>query len=216
MTSSQADFVQPPRIAVWLVNFFAPAEEAESIVGDLLEEFTQLASKSGVAIARSWYWGQSVRTIAHLASGFRAAPWTTIAAVVGGFLLIRCGLKLSHTAVEAVLDRYQVWENHFDVYRPWIGITVGMEHVIVTTFVGIIVAAAAKGREMTATSALGLFLSALGVSGALTGVARTTGDGDYGFLWTLPWILASSIAAVVGGAIVRTRRSVAPTRPSAT
>ena len=25
--TSQADFVQPPRIAIWLVNLFAPAEE---------------------------------------------------------------------------------------------------------------------------------------------------------------------------------------------
>jgi hypothetical protein len=50
----QAEFVQPPRIAVWLVNLFTPAEEAESILGDLLEEFSHLASKSGVAFARSW------------------------------------------------------------------------------------------------------------------------------------------------------------------
>lgn len=129
---------------------------------------------------------------------------------------MRFGLRLSHTAVEAVLDRYQVWENHFDAYRPWIGVTEGMQHVIVATFVGIIVAVAAKGREMSATMALGLFLSALGVSGAFIAVARTTGDGDYGFLWELPWIFASSIAAVVGGAIVRTAKSGATTMRSAT
>jgi hypothetical protein len=215
--TSQADFVQPPRVAVWLVNLFAPVEEAESILGDLLEEFTQVASKSGVGFARSWYWRQSVRTVGHLAgTGFRTAPWTAAAAIVVGFLLMRFGLRLSHTAVEAVLDRYQVWENHFDAYRPWIGVTEGMQHVIVATLVGIIVAVAAKGREMSATMALGLFLSALGVSGAFIGVARTTGDGDYGFLWELPWMFASSIAAVVGGAIVRSAKSGATTRPSAT
>jgi hypothetical protein len=82
--------------------------------------------------------------------------------------------------------------------------------------VGILVAAVAKGREMTSTMAFGLFLSALGVSGALIGVAKTPGDGDYGFLWELPWIFASSIAALVGGAIVRTRRSGATIRPSVT
>ena len=88
--TSQADFLQPPRIAVWLVNLFTlTAEEAESIPGDLLEEFSHLASKSGVAFARSWYWRQTVKTIAHLVgSGFRVAPWSTTAAVVGGFLLV--------------------------------------------------------------------------------------------------------------------------------
>ena len=65
--TSKADFVQPPRIAVWLVNLFTPAKETESIPGDLLEEFSQLASKSGVTVARSWYWRQTAKTIAHLA-----------------------------------------------------------------------------------------------------------------------------------------------------
>src|ERR1700733_13692700 len=153
----------------------------------------------------------------HVSStGFRTAPWTTAAAIVVGFLLMRFGLRLSHTAVEAVLDRYQVWENHFDTYRPWIGVTEGMQHVVVATLVGIIVAVAAKGWEMTAAMALSLFLIALGVSGAFIAVARTTADGDYGFLWELPWIFASSIAAAVGGAIVRTAKPGTTTRPSAT
>jgi hypothetical protein len=65
--TSQPHLVQPPPIAVWLLNLFALGEEAESIQGDLLEEFSLLASKSG--------------------SGFRTAPWITTAAVVGGFLL---------------------------------------------------------------------------------------------------------------------------------
>jgi len=41
----QAYFLRPPRIAVWLISLFAPAEEAESILGDLLEEFSHLALK---------------------------------------------------------------------------------------------------------------------------------------------------------------------------
>ncbi len=61
---SQASFVQPPRIAVWLVDLFTPDKQAESIPGDLLEEFSDLASKSGVAFARRWYWRHSVKTIA--------------------------------------------------------------------------------------------------------------------------------------------------------
>ncbi|PYU25301.1 MAG: hypothetical protein DMG30_05885 [Acidobacteria bacterium] len=49
--TSQADFVRPARIAIWLVKLFASAEE-ESILGDLLEEYSNLALKSGVAFAR--------------------------------------------------------------------------------------------------------------------------------------------------------------------
>lgn len=35
----QPQSVQPPRIAVWLIRLFAVGEEAESMLGDLLEEF---------------------------------------------------------------------------------------------------------------------------------------------------------------------------------
>jgi hypothetical protein len=73
---SQARFVRPPRIALWLVDLFTPSEQAESIPGDLLEEFLELALKSGDAFARRWYWRQSVKTVAHLiATGFLVVPW---------------------------------------------------------------------------------------------------------------------------------------------
>jgi hypothetical protein len=42
--SSQRDIVQPPRIAVWLITLFTQAGEAESILGDLLEEFSDVCS----------------------------------------------------------------------------------------------------------------------------------------------------------------------------
>jgi hypothetical protein len=52
--TSQEDFVRPPRIASWLVNLFAAGEEVESLLGDMLEKFSHLASKSGVAFAKNW------------------------------------------------------------------------------------------------------------------------------------------------------------------
>ena len=74
----RAPFVRPPRIAVWLVDLFTPNKQSESIPGDLLEEFSEHASKSGVASARRWYWRQSVKTVARLiATGFLVAPWLT-------------------------------------------------------------------------------------------------------------------------------------------
>jgi hypothetical protein len=226
--NSQTDFVHPPRVAVWLVTLFTPAQQAEPILGDLMEEFSHLASISGIAIARDWYWRQAVKTSAYLAgSAFRTAPWSAAAAVVGGSLLIRFGLGLYGQAFNAVLDSYRVYEylsglgsqqpslNIGAAYMFWItrGMLIG--RLLVETLAGGIVAVAAKEREITATLALGLFMSALGVIGCLMMVAST---GNYAFLfsWALPWVFADSIAVVVGGAIVRTCRSAVTMRPSAT
>jgi hypothetical protein len=86
--TSQLDSVQPPLIAVWLIRLFAFAEGAESILGDLLEEFSLLASKSGVSTARNWYWRQTIKTVPRLAGfAFRTAPWAIVTAVVGGLVL---------------------------------------------------------------------------------------------------------------------------------
>src|SRR5882724_6347978 len=98
--TSQANLVQPPRIATALVNLFTPSGGGESILGDLLEEFSQLSSKSGVVVARRWYWRQTVKTIAHLFfTGFRVAPWSTTAVVVAGFLLFRFASGLPERAI---------------------------------------------------------------------------------------------------------------------
>lgn len=211
--TSKADFVQPSSIATWLVNLFTPAEEAESILGDLLEEFSYLASKSGVAVARRWYWRQTVKTIAHIiGTGFRVAPWSTIAAVVGGFLLGRVVYGLPERAIFAVLQRYQVFEHHFDAYVFFATDGIAIGHVIVSMFVGCMVALAAKGREMVATMTLGLVHAAMTGAALLVWVAT----GRVLMLGMLPWYVADWFAIVIGGAIVRTYRSAETTRPSVT
>jgi hypothetical protein len=215
--TSRADFVQPPpRIAVWLVTLFSPAEEAESILGDLLEEFSHLASQSGVAFARRWYWRQTVKTIAHLiGSGFRTAPWTITTAVVGGFLLRWFVSWRSSPAIKGAIDTVlnQVYEHDVYAHLFWLRTTMLITGLVINTLVGGFVAALAKGREMTATITLALAGNALAIQAALLTVAKT---GDHGVLWTLPHTFAFSVALVVGGAIVRTRRSATTTRPSAT
>lgn len=204
--SFRSDYLQPPRIAAWLVNVFTPAEESESIVGDLLEEFSHLASTSGVGFARSWYWRQALRTIAHLAAkGFRAAPWSTLAAIVLGLLLIKLGYRLENRVIDAVLDRYQVYEYHYEgLVRSWITIGRLMGRFIVAALAGGIIAFDAKGREMTATVTIALIQISLGIMGALMNFAET---GDSGFLRTMPWTSAFAIAVIAGGIFVRTRRS---------
>jgi hypothetical protein len=89
---SQGSLAQPPFLATWLLELFAPEEHTESIAGDLLEEFSSLQAKSGVASARRWYWRQSTKTVVRLiGNGFRIAPWSIIGVVLGGFLLLRFG-----------------------------------------------------------------------------------------------------------------------------
>lgn len=211
--TSQTDFVQPPRIATWLVNLFTPADEGESILGDLLEEFSQLASKAGVAFARRWYWRQTVKTIAHLfGSGFRVAPWSTTAAVVGGYLLGALVGGLPDKVLLAVTDRYLAyWSNHFKAYMFWAtdGMLIG--HLILSMLVGCIVALVAKGREMVATMTLALVLCAL-IGAALVWVAMHRPMDDA--LWWMLWQCSGPFAIVVGGVIVRTRRSASTTLPS--
>jgi hypothetical protein len=127
----------PPHIATWLVNLFTTGEEAESILGDMLEEFSHLASKSGVANARNWYWRQAVKTISHLIGiAFRVAPWSIAATVIGGFLLNRLVSGLPERAIFAVLHRYRVFDHHFDAYLFFATDGIKIGHVIASMFVG--------------------------------------------------------------------------------
>jgi hypothetical protein len=203
--TSQADFSRPPRIATSLIKLFVPAEE-ESILGDLLEEYSDLALTSGVALARRWYWRQALKTIAHLTgNGFRRTPWSTAAIAVGGVLLLRFGSVLPERAIFAVLERYQVPEHHFDAYVFFATDGVAIGHVVAALFVGCIVGLAAKGREMVAAMALGLILCLMTIAASLVWV----GSGHASILWMLPWHFADWFAIVMGGAIVRTCRLAA-------
>jgi hypothetical protein len=207
--TSQADFVRPPRITTWLLKLFAAAEE-ESILGDLLEEYSDLALKSGVAFAQRWYWRQAVKTIAHLSgTGFRGAPWSTAAVVIGGFVLHRFVSGLPDKILSAVTDRYLAfWSTHFKTY-VWMLNGMPIEHLIGSMFVGCVVALAAKGREMIATMTLALvFCSLIGAAVVWVATHRAVD-----VAWML-WSCADPVAIVVGGAIVRTHRSAATTGPS--
>jgi hypothetical protein len=198
-------FFQPPRIAVWLVDLFTPPGEAESIQGDLLEEFSQVASKSGVVAAQRWYWRQTVKTIPHLfGTGLRLAPWSTIVAVMGGFLLLRVISGLPERAIFAVLLKYRVFDHHFNAYVFFATYGIAIGHVITSLLVGCVVGLAAKGREMVATMILTLVFGAMFGTAILVLLAR---GHDPFWLGMLPWNSADWFAIIVGGVIVRTRRS---------
>lgn len=148
--TSPAYFPPPPRLASWLVDLFAPAEEAESIPGDLLEEFSELVSRSGTAAARKWYWRQAGKTTLHLfGNGLRGAPWLILAYVAGGYLLLRFVAGLPDKLLSVVTDRYlPFWSTHFKAYT-WVLNAMLVLHLIASLLVGCMVGLAAKGREMT-------------------------------------------------------------------
>ncbi|MFZ0745581.1 MAG: permease prefix domain 2-containing transporter [Terracidiphilus sp.] len=204
--------VEPPRLAVWLISLFVLAEEAESIQGDLLEEFSLIASKSGTPFARRWHWRQAIKTVPQLAgAGFRSAPWLTSAAIVGGFLLRKLLGPLVGPAVFGVLERYQVFEHHFNTYLFFASTGMDIAHVITFLFVGFMVALAARGREMLATMSLGLLYAAMALVASVYVVAKT---GDAAYLWRLTWYFADPFAIVIAGAIIRSHRNAATARHS--
>ncbi len=203
--TSQRNLIPPPRIADWLLNLFSSSEEAEVILGDLLEEYSNLASVSGVAFAQSWYWQQTLKTIAHLVcASFRSAPLSTSAAVVGGFLLRRLVAGLPERAIFAVLERYQVFDHHYRAYVFFGSTGIDIAHWITFLFVGCVVAWGAQARELAATMALGLIFGAMALAAA---VAILTTTGNAAFLWRLSWTFADAFAIVAGGALVRMLRS---------
>jgi hypothetical protein len=208
--TSQSQFVQPPRFAVWLLTLFALDDEAESILGDLLEEFSLLASKLGVPFARRWYWRQTLKTVLQLAVlGFRTAPWLTTAAVAGGFFLRKLVAPWVEPPIFAVLEKYHVYEHHFSVYMFFASTGIDIGHFITFLFVGFIVAFVARGREMVATTTLGLIFGAMIVVALPVEVMR------FGYAMPLSRVMvyfADSLAIVIAGVIVRRHRLGAAAR----
>jgi hypothetical protein len=128
---SHEAIARPPRVPSWLVGLFTPFHQAESILGDLQEEFTGNTSRLGLARARRWYWRQSAKTIAHLIGNqFCISPWLIPTTVLGGFVLNGVGCKFTADAIVGLffLHRHHVtpttrhptfrltfsgWKSHF-------------------------------------------------------------------------------------------------------
>lgn len=194
---------RPPVIAVWLVGFFTPDKQTEAIQGDLVEEFSSLASSSGVAAARRWYWRQSINTVARLmGAGFCSAPWLIVGAVLGGCLSLWFGLGLPDLA----LFHFRVLF-HSKV-RSWpadILVQIQIGRFLLVMLVGSVVALAVKGREMVTAIALSL------VCAALSGLAYPVWTMMHNAELALPvrvFQFVSSIAILLGAAIVREIRFI--------
>jgi hypothetical protein len=202
----QPDSLRPPYYALWLINLFASSEETESLLGDMHEEFSDLALTSGVASARRWFWRQTIATLPHLfIKSFQGAPWSTATAVVGGFLLMRTVSRLPEMATFALLARYRVFENHFSTYVFFSTYGIALGHVVASLFVGFGVAVVAKRREMIATTALALVFWTLIAISWFASIWWRWPVHD-AITWLL-WQCADPVAIVVAGIMVRNRRS---------
>lgn len=196
---------QPPQLGTWLLNLFALPGERDLIIGDLLEEYSQLASQSGSPVARRWYWRQIFKSLPHLfTSAFLKAPWTTAAAIVAGFVFRRLIGRLPEVAIFFLIDRLQIYEHHFTTYRFLASTGIDIGHLITFLLVGFLVALVARRREVAPAIVLGLIFAGMAVIASVSHVIRSD---DYAYLWRLSWYFSDALAVIVGAVTVRTLRS---------
>jgi hypothetical protein len=157
--------MMPPHIASWLIILFVPQNEAQEIQGDLLEEFLKLASHSGVRAARSWYWRQTISTVAAMFfDGFRAAQW--IIAVLAAWFLSGYADRGYQRIVATFLSNFDVYR-YVSPYGFWFFYAIVVGCLIIPMLLGSLLALAAQKREMVAAVTFGLWYGIwFGIHGA--------------------------------------------------
>lgn len=205
--NSQHEHSEPPLLAVWLLLLFTPAEQTESILGDLLEEFSALVTTSGLGFARRWYWRQAVTTIRHAsASAFRAAPLLMFVVVLGGLWSIGFATRVSQHAMHTFLNAEGIYRSDPNAYLFWWKFPLQIGRVVICALVGVIVALAAKRREMQAVTAVSLAQMAMFFVAIVAVIVR----GEEWFHWLLvmfKWNSLCAIGSIFGGLIVKLCRS---------
>jgi hypothetical protein len=190
----------PPHIASWLIILFMPQDEAQEIQGDLLEEFLELASHSGVRAARSWYWRQTIKTVAAMFfDGFRAAQW--MIAVIAAWFLSGYAHRGYQRMVVAFLSHVDVYR-YVSPYGFWFFYEIVIGCLIIPMLLGSLLALATPKREMVAAVTFGLWNGIwFGIHGAaFPGVKWISGWGvlTHLYIWSdyrFPRPVASVILA---------------------
>jgi hypothetical protein len=207
---------RPPRLAAWLVDLFASREQAESILGDLSEEFSDLASGSGIANARRWYRLQSAKTVAHLAgAALLVRPLWPAAALLLGFWLSWFSAGLPAKLIIALLRTQRPYSSrHYEAYVWLLAYGIPMVSITQSLLIGCVVALLARGREMVAAIAVSLLRVGpiawlLFIFFDRTPLARPVIPFLGPFLFSRALDL---IGIVMGGAIVRKARSASASR----
>jgi hypothetical protein len=198
------------------LSIIGSADQAESILGDLEEEFSDIASKSAAVSARRWYWRQSLKTMAQLAgAGVRNAPWPLAGLVLVGFLLHWFSAGLPKRVIVAILRTDWLYSNlHHDFYISFLSYGFPIARDIQSILLGCLVAAFARQREVIATTALSVLGS------ASIGLLFFDTSGHWSrFAYSWPFLimqLLNQLAIVLGGVIVREIRLALRNRLSRT
>ncbi|TDJ28587.1 MAG: hypothetical protein E2O59_05745 [Gammaproteobacteria bacterium] len=101
---------KPPRLAeIILTSFITDKRMADSVLGDLAEEWQERTSRRGCAAARIWYWRQCVRSAPYLvAEWWRSASAGELARKVSSSLvvfgLVGLACLYAHLASIAIAD----------------------------------------------------------------------------------------------------------------
>ena len=147
--------MMPPRIASWLITLFMPQDEAQEIQGDLLEEFSELASHSGVGAARSWYWRQTIKTVAVMfLDGYRSAQW--MIAVIAAWFLRGYVDREYQRMVATFLSNFDVYR-YVSPYGFWLFYAIVIGCLVIPMLLGSLLALVAPKREMVAAVTFGLW-----------------------------------------------------------
>ena len=196
---------QAPRLGVWLVGLFADGEEREQMVGDLVEEYRERSAGAGPTAARRWYWRQVFGSLPYLVgSQFRTSPWRIASAVAVGFGFQKVGARLVGPAMFAFIDRYNISENHFGVYRFLASTGLDIAHLITFLMVGSLVALVAKKREMAPALTLGVIYAGMTVVASAFFLFKSH---EFAYLPTrLSWYFSDALAVAMGALVVRTLR----------
>ena len=224
---SRAPVVQPPRIAVWLIELFASEKQVEPIHGDLLEDFSVIASRSGMPAARRWYWKQSLKSVAHLIwTGYRTAPWL-IPLAIAGICVLRLTLNLPTRVVCGIVFSIPgYYKTHLIPWTFWVNYGVAVGTLVWEMLVGCSIGLVARGKEIVATATLGvvgiaiftiphLIWFAWYVAHWPSSYARPSGSPAFTLgMVALINTFGHSIMPVIGGVIVRRFRLTAARRPS--
>lgn len=205
---------RPPRLAAWLIELFVPNEQAQSVLGDLLEEFSDVAAKSSVANARRWYWRQALPTVLHfLASEFRAAPWLMAGVAAGGVVLVELGRLFAGWFVnegflflDLFVFPYYHPHSRFAIFlvvllsNSWIQ----LYRLTVSMLIGCIVALLSKGKEMSATLTLSLVCSIPALTRFLLFLQGNYEELRHWLIWV--YFFGGLFALIAGGVVVRRHR----------
>ena len=88
--------MSPPVVAQTIVAISAPPLDADSISGDLHEEYVRILAREGRSRADAWYWSQALRSIPPLLSYSRASR------SMGSFLVTSALVLLTIVAMLSV------------------------------------------------------------------------------------------------------------------